>query len=196
MSSATESGAIQQDSLTTVERTPVSTPVGISRCGRSRMLQWHNTLSSARPAFAVGCGTPRSASSAWTAAALPMHQMPRIAGRRGYLPTNSRSWPAWPPLVTVQRERPTVYLCIASARRELPLLPRSGRLARVPTLGAVWALPASSIGQARDMQDRGDDQVLKPQPSPQLAAGPGSMPGERPDGRPRPTEADRPSAVR
>ena len=63
-------------------------------------------------------------------------------------------------------------------------MPRSGlgRLARDLALRTVRTLPASGIGQAPGMQDRGDGQALKPQPSSQPAAEPGTVPGERPGG--------------
>src|SRR5436309_8893729 len=49
--------------------------------------------------------------------------------------------------------------------------------------GAVRTLPALSIGQAPGMRDRGNNQALKLLPSPQPDAGPGTMPGKRPNGR-------------
>jgi hypothetical protein len=45
----------------------------------------------------------------------PWFPSPHLGGSaRGYLPTNSRSWPLGRPLVIVQRERPTVFLCIGA----------------------------------------------------------------------------------
>ena len=45
---------------------------------------------------------------------------------RGYLRTHSRSWPLGRPLVIVQRERQTVFLCIGAPRGERPDPPRQG----------------------------------------------------------------------